>query len=284
MNIGLIEPSATTEPWALRDLPPFPWVTTKVLQLFAAPADTVDARRLSELIRADASLSSELLRRANSSLYGLRSQIATVERAVTMLGLEQVKGLAMTVGVGTYLKAPLKLAVLRRCWRHSLGCALIAEELAPALALRPDQAYTAGLLHDVGRLGLLVKYPQSYADLLDVCRENNFDLMSSERDLFDIDHCEAGAWLAEGWEFPRELVDVIAGHHNQQQKDSAGLLRVVHLACRLADCTGFEVTESKEVETVASISEELPDKALRLMDGDGEALRARLLKKVNALE
>jgi putative nucleotidyltransferase with HDIG domain len=284
MQSGLIEPSAATEPWALRDLPPFPWITTKVLQLFAAPSESVDAKRLSELIRADASLTSELLRRANSALYGLRSQIATVERAVTMLGLDQVKGLAMTVGVSSYLKVPLKLAILRKCWRHSLGCALIAEELAPAIKVRPDQAYTAGLLHDVGRLGLLVKYPQSYADLLNVCIENQFDLLSSERDLFDIDHCEAGAWLAEGWEFPAELVQVIADHHHHTPEAAEPLLRTVHLACRLADVIGFEVVEAKEVESVAAIAEELPNRTMHLMDDDGAELRSRLAQKVNALE
>jgi putative nucleotidyltransferase with HDIG domain len=236
------------------------------------------------LIRADASLSSELLRRANSALYGLRSQIATVERAVTMLGLDQVKGLAMTVGVGSYLRASLRLAVLRRCWRHSLGCALIAEELAPALDVRPDQAYTAGLLHDVGRLGLLVKYPQSYADLLNVCMENSFDLMSSERDLFEIDHCEAGAWLAEGWQFPRELVESIADHHNRQPERAEPLLRVVHLACRLADCLGFEVVQAGGIETVDSIAAELPGKLAGLLKDDGGELRSRLTEKVNALE
>ncbi len=284
MQSGLIEPSAATEPWALRDLPPFPWITTKVLQLFAAPSDTVDAKRLSELIRAEASLSSELLRRANSALYGLRSQIGTVDRAVTMLGLDQVKGLAMTVGVGSYLRSSLKLAVLRRCWRHSLGCALIAEELAPALRARPDQAYTAGLLHDVGRLGLLVKYPQSYADLLNVCIENHFDLMSSERDLFDIDHCEAGSWLAEGWEFPQVLVEVIAEHHHHPPETSTPLLKTVHLSCRLADAIGFDVVERKEAEAVADIAEELPNKMSYLLDDAGAELRSRLANKVNALE
>jgi len=161
---------------------------------------------------------------------------------------------------------------------------LIAEELAPALNVRSDQAYTAGLLHDVGRLGLLVKYPQSYADLLNVCTENNFDLMTSERDLFEVDHCEAGAWLAEGWEFPRELVEVIASHHNRQPETSEPLLQVVHYACRLADCLGFEVIETRKAETLETVSSELPNKFLHLLDDDGAELRERLAEKVNALE
>lgn len=275
--------SPTAEPWSLRDLPPFPWITTKVLQLFATPSADVETKRLTELIRADASLSSELLRRANSALYGLRAQISSLERAVTMLGFDQVKTLAMTLGIGTYLKASLKLTVLRRCWRHSLGCAIIAEELAPKCELLPDQAYTAGLLHDVGRLALLVKYPQSYADLLSVVIENHFGLLKSERDLFDLDHCEAGAWLAQEWDFPDELVAVIGEHHIPREDGAFDLLRLTHLSCRLADCMGFEVTEPAQPEEPQLIQEALPKQAHGLLE-DLKAFKGRIDAKVNGLE
>lgn len=284
MNTGLIEPTAVTEPWALKDLPPFPWITTKLLQLFSAPPDLVDVDRLTELLRADASLSSELLRRANSAMFGLRSQVSTVDRAVTMLGLDRVKSLAMTAGVGVYLRASLRLAVLRRCWRHSLGCALIAEELSHDVNLPDSRAYTAGLLHDVGRLGLLAKYPQSYADLLNVCIENNFDLMNSERDLFDIDHCEAGAWLADGWQFPPELVEVIARHHAPPVEPSGDLTRLVNIACRLADCIGFEVTHNVDSGEFARLQEELPERIRKRIGERGDDLRSRVVARVNALE
>ena len=282
MESATLEPP-TAEPWSLRDLPPFPWITTKVLQLFAAPSDDVETKRLTELIRADASLSSELLRRANSALYGLRAQVSSLERAVTMLGFDQVKTLAMTLGIGTYLKASLKLTVLRRCWRHSLGCAIIAEELAPECKLLPDRGYTAGLLHDVGRLALLVKYPQSYADLLSVVMENHFGLLKSERDLFDLDHCEAGAWLAQEWDFPDELVAVIGEHHNPREDGAFDLLRLTHLSCRLADCLGFEVTEPAQPEEPQLIQEALPEQARRLLE-DLDAFKDRIDAKVNGLE
>ena len=283
MESATVESTPTAEPWSLRDLPPFPWIATKVLQLFSAPAEQVEAKRLTELIRADASLSSELLRRANSAMFGLRSQVSTVDHAIAMLGFNRVKSLAMTLGVGTYVRASLKLTVLRRCWRHSLGCALLAEELADSCQLDPDRAYTAGLLHDVGRLALLVKYPQSYADLLSVVIENRFSMLKSERDLFDLDHCEAGAWLAQEWDFPDELVTVIAEHHNPCKDDSFNLLRLIHLSCRLAESLGFEVAEPAEAEEPHRIREELPQQAWRVVE-DVEALRERITEKANALE
>lgn len=284
MSSALMESATTEEPWSLRDLPPFPWITTKVLQLFSAPADEIEIRKLTELIRADASLTSEVLRRANSAAYGLRSQVSSVERAVTMLGLEQVKSLALTAGIGSYMRASMKLAVLRRVWRHSLGVALVAEELAEAFDVRKDQAYTAGLLHDVGRMGLLVKYPQSYADLLSVCLENNFNLMNSECDLFDIDHCEAGAWLAQGWDFPKELIEVISDHHALKHPEGSAMLQLVHLSCRLAEYIGFAVTEPGPEEERERMHEELPEQARHLIDDNLEGLRARVTEKVNSLE
>ena len=95
MDTLLEETSTVTEPWALRDLPPFPWITTKLLQLFAASGDEVEVTRMTELIRSDASLASELLRRANSALFGLRSQVSSVDRAAS--------GQLATAGSGTVL-------------------------------------------------------------------------------------------------------------------------------------------------------------------------------------
>ncbi len=271
------------EPWALRNLPPFPWITTKVLQLYATDGEDVAVGRLTELIRSDASLSSELLRRANSALYGLRQQVDSIERAVTMLGLDQIRALAMTLGIGDYVKAALRLTMLRRCWQHSLGCALLAEELTETTDIRPDQAYTAGLLHDVGRLALLVKYPEPYADLLSVVIENNFNLMQSERDLFDVDHCQAGAWLAGEWNFPKELVEVIGFHHQPPEGNSSELLTLTHLSCRLADSLGFAVTFTEGPEDPLEILKQWPG-AAGLEAEDIEVLKESVTTKVTALE
>lgn len=271
--------------WALRDLPPFPWIATKVLQLLTgARADEVEICRLIELIRADASLSSELLRRANSPVYGLRARIASVQHAVVILGFDRVKMLALTVGVGSYLKTALKLELLRRCWRHSLACAILSEELARGCLLPADQAYTAGLLHDIGRLALLVKHPQAYAGLLEVIEENSLPLLESERDLFDVDHCEAGGWLARHWDFPPQLAEVAAMHHLPPADGRMSLVRLVHLACRLADALGFRVCCSGQPEDPSLIFGELPRRCLYLLDGGPGVLGDRITTRVNELE
>lgn len=284
MSGQTIESQSPSGLWALEDLPPFPWIATKVLQLFAAPEDDLEVRRLIELIRSDTALSAELLRRANSALFGLKSQISSLQHAVTLLGLDQVRTLALTIGLGSYLHTALKLSILRRCWRHSLASALLAEEFAPACSLPPDQSYTAGLLHDVGRLALLVKYPQPYADLLSVVIENRFAVLASEQDLFDVDHCQAGAWLAEKWEFPPELRRVAELHHNPPVNGSFDLVRLVNLACRLSDSLGFAAVEATQPEDPVDILGELPQKALSRIRFDVLELKETLTRKLNALE
>jgi putative nucleotidyltransferase with HDIG domain len=282
MRSALVDHTTAEEPWALRDLPPFPWITTKVLQLYGEHGDDIDVVRLNELLRSDASVAAELLRRANSAAFGLRSRVSSVEHSVTMLGLERVRTLMLTLGMGNYVRAALKLVVLRRCWRHSLGCALLAEELAEAYMVRPQQAYTAGLLHDVGRLALLVKYPQSYADLLTVVAENQLGMLQSERDLFDIDHCEAGSWMAEEWDFPKDLIATIRYHH-APGANASSLTDLIHRACRLASVLGFEITTPEKSDDVADLLESMP-LPVRLQRDDLEELKKRITTKVNALE
>ncbi len=270
--------------WALKNLPPFPWVATKMLQLFSTPDDDVEVGRLMELIRADASLTSEILRRANSPLYGLKSQVSSLQHAVVLLGFDHLKALAITIGVNAYVKTALRLSVLRRCWRHSLACAMLAEQLAQPCGISKDQAYTAGLLHDIGMLALLVNYPQPYANLLSVVLENRFALLASERDLFELDHCQAGALLAGQWNFPPELKGVVARHHDSPADARFDLLKLIHLSCRLADSLGFPVADPAEPENPAALLAELPPQVQAGLHVDTAALREDLTRKLSALE
>ncbi len=274
-------PAVPHKPWALRDLPPFPAIATRVLQLLAR--EDVPLHQVVELIRADAAFSGGILRAANSALFGLMSKVETVKHAVVVMGVDRVRALTLTVALGSYLRAALRVEVLRRVWRHSLTTALLSEELASACSLSGDRAFTAGLLHDVGRLGILVAYPAQYANALVVSEENSFDLLGAERDLFDIDHCEAGEWLLREWQLPEEYWEIAARHHEETLPDSFGLLSVVTLACRLADTLGFEVVPSARPWTLEEVRAALPERGQRRFDAQPEALRARLSSVLDSL-
>ena len=169
-------------------------------------------------------MSAELLRVANSALYGFVQSIDSIKHAVVVLGSENVKRLALTVALGKFLKGLLRQENLRACWHHVVASALLAEELAVSLNIGKDRAYTAALLHDVGRLALLVCYPVEYGNLLCVARQEGFAELECERELFDIDHCAAGRWLAEHWNLPPDFARAISQHQAQAQAD----LEAVH--------------------------------------------------------
>jgi len=273
--------------WALRNLPPFPAIATKLLQLLSH--DEAETSAVVSLIRADAAFSSELLRVANSQVYGLRSQVGSIHHAVVILGFNAVKTLALTIAMKNFLRAAMRIDLLRRVWRHSLACALIAEELSAACSKlgergHDDRIYTAGLLHDIGRLGLLVRYPPEYANLLAVVVENPFDILDTERQLFDLDHCQAGGWLAEQWKFPTEIQDVAAHHHDPPRPGQSDVADIVRASVLLADSLGFDVVSPRHTYTMDEIRALLPHPAQYRFNADPTDLKAQITEKRDAFD
>jgi putative nucleotidyltransferase with HDIG domain len=234
------EPTST-RPWALEGLPPFPPVAMRVLQVLSQE-DAV-LRQLAELIRMDPAFSAEILRLANSAAFGFSARIDNLGRAIVLLGTERVRALTMTVALGIYTKHCRNNKVMQASWSHTLATAFLSEMLAQACALNRDRAYTAGLMHDIGRLGLLVAYPAEYENLTAVAVENSISVLEVERGMFDIDHCEAGRWLAKDWNFPVELQETIGTHHNGWTPSRRDLNWVLQIACSMADTLGFQVIQ-----------------------------------------
>ena len=272
-------------PWALSTPPPFPGVAMKVLEVLGR--EDVDVREVVRWIQADPVFAGEMLRVANSALFSFSGQIRSVHHATLTLGLDFVKALAVTVGLRSYVKSAMKLPVLRRCWTHSLACAVLSQELAAACFLKGDEAYTAGLLHDIGRLGLLAAYPVEYANLLSVAVDYSFDVLHCERDLFDIDHCQAGAWLAEQWKLPAEIAGIAAHHHEDPQtpdrERKPDLLNIIRLGCRLADALGFGVVEARQNLTVDQVLAHLPEAARLRFPADVPVLEGRISERIQAI-
>jgi putative nucleotidyltransferase with HDIG domain len=275
-----------TQHWALRELPPFPSIAVKLLQLLSD--EEVQVKKLIELLRSDAALSAELLRRANSAMYGARTQVSSLQQGLVLLGFDQVRSLAMAVALGSYVKSAMRIAALRRCWRHSLATALLSERLAKAVSFEADRAYTAGLLHDIGLLGLMVNYPKEYANLLLVSRENDLDLRVTEQAMFDVDHCEAGAWLARQWSFPVEILDSVRRHHDPIDFSNFGLLAITQSAVLLSDALGFGVQPPAETGVDPAVYEalrkEFPEAAQECLPIRMEVLQDFLTQRINAYE
>lgn len=283
-------PETRQAPWALCKLPAFPPIATRLLHVLSRE-DAV-FREIVHLVSSDTALAAEVLRLVNSSLFGLRSKVSNLQHAVALLGMARVRSLAVAVAImKDYLKGTLKESTLRKCWKHTVACAVLAEELSIAATLDPDDAYTAGLIHDIGRLGLLVSYPSEYANLIHIAEQHHFDPRDCERQLFDIDHCEAGRWLTAEWKFSDELQQVAGCHHDKPPEGPLmriDMVTLVHFSCELADAMGFGIACQTPDNTPpdgvfdAAVAM-LPPGLERRIHSDKQAFQERVMKKIEAM-
>ncbi|HUB34781.1 MAG TPA: HDOD domain-containing protein [Bryobacteraceae bacterium] len=266
----------------LERLPQFPSIATKLMRVLAN--DGASIRKIADLVRVDSALSVELLRLVNSPLFGLPAHIGSIQQALTLLGFEAVKRHVLAASMRMYFRSAVRLDLLRGIWRHSVACALICEELSVACSSAQnadDRIYTAGLLHDIGRLGLFVSHPQTYAELLE---QGGASLREREIHAFGFDHCEAGGWLASHWGLPLEIQMGAAGHHDTPTSPVEGVADMVRVGVLLADCFGFDVLPPEHSYTLSEIRTLLPHSAQYRFDPDEKTFKARITDKLNAFD
>jgi HD-like signal output (HDOD) protein/signal transduction histidine kinase len=224
---GSTDPLARIE--TLRSLPTLPHILLKTIELCSRPEKGL--KEIARLISQDPALSERVLRLANSDFYGLKQKISTIGEALLLLGLEAVKNVAIGSSVCQVFQGPPARhgLNLKRFWWHSARCAAIARLLAVKTAYpSPEEAFLAGLLHDIGKLLLWSNFRREYAAA--------GGLPAVERSL-GLTHAEAGAWLLARWQLGSFLADAVRYHHERAERiaGSFPLVRLVfasNLLCR----------------------------------------------------
>lgn len=220
--------------------------------------EEVDFRKIAELINSDPTFCARVLREANSIEFGLHNEICDSAHALAMLGVERTRHVTLAAAMAAWVRGAMHSDELRYCWRHMVACAIIAKEMASICGFNPTYGYTAGLLHDIGRLGLLRAYPHEYQAMIRDAAEKCIDLLDYEQETFGVNHCEAGRWLAEKWALPDWCPEIAGRHHDPQDGAELGMLTIVHAACRLADALGYDVTRPLKPVSADEILAELP--------------------------
>lgn len=274
---------ATELPWAHFRLPPFPQSALRVLK--SVNDEDSSMRHFSDLISSDPALSCEVLIIANSALLAQRHRVTSILQAIVLLGTRTLRGVCLTVAVRAYLGKSMNYPSLRAVWRHSLACALIAEQLAGAAAMDKGTAYTSGVMHEIGRFGLAVLRPKEYAVLLAKHQGSASSMLESERLLFGFDHREAGRHLIKEWKLPLEFQtmlqpqDCVRRHNEPWQMDD-----LVQMSCRLADTAGFTAFSGCEVTPYADLLELFPVRERSLFHADVKRLTFDIGNKISAIE
>jgi len=203
-------------------VPSAPTVLFEILRVLED--DEGDLHRLFATIERDPGLTGRILRTANGAFFGQSRNVTTVQHAVTVLGVAMVRGLAVSAAVFQTVGHELPATEVDAVWRHSLATGVAARLLAGKTRLADrDDAFTAGLLHDAGRLVLWRRFPEFYRSC-----EATSDVAAAERATLGVDHATAGGWLFDAWKLPGALTDAVAGHHAAEP--GAGLSSVVALA------------------------------------------------------
>jgi putative nucleotidyltransferase with HDIG domain len=267
-------------PWALRLVPPFPAIAHRILALVSQ--EDVSTHAVGDLIKMDPSFSAELLRFANSALFGVRREVTSLAQAIVLLGMDRVKTMATMVAMNKMVRASVRIAALRKVWVHSLVTAVIAEEAARRARLARDSAYTAGLLHNLGTLGMMSAYPDEYSRMLEVSNDFGFDLLKTERDLFEIDHCAAGAYLAQDWNFPDELAATLATHHDEPAPGERSLDNVIRISWRLTDALGYAAFSPEKAWTFEELIALLPGNGSSWLAGSADAVKEEVAGRLAA--
>ena len=229
----------------VRGLPPLPAAVQRLCEM----ADDPDARlqEMADIILSDQSLTARVLRVANSAFYGFSGRIGTVNQAIVLLGFHAIRNMAlslslMSVRVGGHTRVALDSTDL---WRHSLATACAARRIAADQGTSdPEEAFVAGLLHDIGKIVLSGFCPEEYASILERVANGDGMLAELERDLFEVDHAIVGRELCAHWKLPQALSAVVAGHHDVMESGESGsreadLLRAVRLGNALSRIAGI---------------------------------------------
>ncbi len=222
----------------IKSLPSIPQVYLRMIEALEVPDAPIDA--VSDIIAEDPALTAKVLQLVNSAFFGFARPSANVREAVQLLGVGIIRALALTIHLfSAFTPAQLRELPVDEIWEHSLRTALLARQIAELEKSEPvfvEQAFSAGLLHDVGKLILVAHRSPDYLEALERARTCHVSLSQVEREIFKSTHADVGAYLIGIWGLPMALVEAVAYHHSPGQASAPSFspLTAVHVANHLA--------------------------------------------------
>jgi len=208
-----------------------PEVCIRVNEMLDDPV--VNATDIGKVIGQDTSLTARLLKIVNSPFYGFQSRIETVSRAVTVIGLRELRGLVLAASaVESMSKLPNDVFNIVNFWRHSVYCGVVARLLAEKChVLHSERLFVAGLLHDIGKLVISNKLPDESREVLKQVQAKKCPDFEAEQAVFGFDHAEVGGALLDEWQMPESLRNAVRYHHRPQDAAASEIeVALVHIA------------------------------------------------------
>ena len=249
-----------------------PEVCIRVNEMMDDPV--VNATDIGKVISQDTSLTARLLKIVNSAFYGFQARIETVSRAVTVIGLRELRGLVLAASaVESFSKLPNDVLNLVNFWRHSVYCGVIAQLLAQKCnVLHSERLFIAGLLHDIGKLVITNKMVKESREVIQrVDKKKIFDF-DAEQAILGFDHAEVGGELLKEWNMPESLYSSVMYHHRPSASMEPTIeICIIHIANIMTIMAEHGVNENDKVPPI----DELAFKMTGLSEADFDPIFAR---------
>jgi putative nucleotidyltransferase with HDIG domain len=196
----------------LGDLPPLPQVATQVMQI--SGDSNASADDLHRIIQTDQALSAQLLKIANSAMFGMVREVTTLTQAILTLGFATARSVVLASSVKSlYTRGPAGPQE-RLLWEHALVTAITGSAFSKAIRYQwTEEVFLAGLMHDIGKSVMMLKFPESYGALLRQVHEEGGDGLSAELDTFGFDHAMVGEALLHSWNLANRVEAAVRWHH-----------------------------------------------------------------------
>lgn len=233
----------------LGDLPPLPQVAAQVLRLAADPDSTTES--LQKVISTDQALTSQILKISNSAMFGMMREVKTLTQAIMTLGFSTIKSVVIASSAkNLYGRGGAGLQE-RLMWEHALVTALSGRAFARAVRYpRSEEVFLAGLMHDIGKSVMGIKFPERYGALVRQVYNEGIDLLDVELDTFGFDHTMVGEALLNSWNIASSLEHAVRWHHSPSQApaDDGPIASLVALGNSLAIERGVGLGKLEHLE------------------------------------
>jgi HD-like signal output (HDOD) protein len=261
-------------------LPEIPSIVLELNEVIANPLSTAD--QMAQVINKSPSLTSLLLKIVNSSFYGLPAKVDRVSLAVTLIGTRELSALALGINIMSMFKSiPSNLITMRSFLQHSLGCGIVSRLLAAQKSMRQtEQMFTSGLLHDLGRLILLIYFPQEILGALSYAQEHSDCLYRVEKKRLGCQHAHIGKYLLNRWRLPLIIENTVCFHHDPEDAPDPVPAAIVHVADILVNALGIGTSGERLVPPLNARAWEV----LELSPSCLEVVTHQAVNQLNTLE
>jgi putative nucleotidyltransferase with HDIG domain len=217
----------------IKTLPPLPDIYFKV-EMLAQNSDATSSD-YSEILEYDTAVTARLLRMSNSAYYGFNREIKTVKDAVSLMGTKEIVSLVRLACITNNLKVSSQVeAAVKKIWQHSATCAISAQLITRNMDINnkklAEELLICGILHDIGKVVLWKFFPDLYLQLFLNNKGKNYISLEDEKIYLNTTHSEVGKALAEYWQLPEDITNVIAYHHKPLVKPNSEIISIIHIS------------------------------------------------------